>query len=114
MQTETNMKVCSSKVKDVVKVFITFLKDKSTKENGIMAKYKALAYANGLMGNFMKVIGSIIKKVDKASINGLMEDNIKAVIEMIKNMVKGHIYGLMVENILENGRMIKGMEKAST
>ena len=70
MRMATNMKVCSNRVKDQVRVFIIFLKDKSTKENGTMGKYKVLVYVNGLMENIMKVIGLIIRKVDKVSING--------------------------------------------
>jgi len=114
MRTVTIMRGCLSKGKDVGKGHITFQTVKFTKANGITERLKALEYVNGLMGKLIKVIGSIIKKMEWVFSNGLMGVNIVDIIEMIKNMVKVPIFGLMAENISANGKMISAMEKVNT
>lgn len=113
-QTVTIMKACLNKEKDVDKEHITFRMVKSTKVSGTMEKLKALGYVNGLMEKLIKVIGSIIRKMEWDFSNGLMGVNIVDTIEMIKNMAKVPMFGLMVENISANGKMISAMEKANT
>ncbi len=59
------MKECLNKVKGQEKARIISHRDKYIKENGIMEKYKGLEYVNGPMASIIKVIGWIIKKVDR-------------------------------------------------
>ncbi len=60
-----SMKECLNKGKDQDKERIILLKDSYIKGNGIMVKYKALVYVNGLMESIIRVIGWITKKVGK-------------------------------------------------
>lgn len=92
----TNTKECLSRGKEVDKGRTILLMDKYTKANGITARLRDLAYANGLTEKSTKVIGLTVKRMVKEFINGLMEDSTKALIEMTKNKDKAHIFGPMV------------------
>jgi hypothetical protein len=57
----------------------------------------------------MKVIGRIIKCMEKELLNGQMEEFMKATMLKIKNKVWVKLLGLMVELIKECGKMVCSM-----
>lgn len=57
----------------------------------------------------MKVIGRIIKCMEKEPLNGQMEEFMKAIMLRIKNRVWGKLLGLMVELMKECGKMVCNM-----
>jgi hypothetical protein len=67
----------------------------------------------GLMEEYIKEIGSIIKCMVVANINGKMVVVTKANTITIKNMDMVFIHGLMAEDMKDTGKMVKGKEEVN-
>lgn len=70
-----------------------------------------MASIYGLMEEYMKEIGQIIRCMEKDYINGKMAEVMKDNIIMIKSMVMEFILGQMVEDMRDIGKMEKDKEK---
>lgn len=73
--------------------------------DGNKVKLMAMENTVGVMGGYMKVIGSIIICKDMENISGLMVEYMKESINKIKRMVLEYIIGRMVRNMKEHGKM---------
>ena len=104
-----NIKACSNKEKEMVRVLTTMQRDKFIKEAGSMEELKGLESVNGQMESIILGNGKTIKNMVKGFTHGQMAENMKETTEMIKNMVKELTLGLTKGNILGNGKMTKGM-----
>jgi len=68
-------------------------------------------FTNGLMEEFMKVIGKIIKCTAMVCLHGQMERNIWESMLKIKSMDVVYSNGLMARNMMVNGEMESKMVK---
>ena len=82
-----------------------------TREISFKITFMALASIDGLMGEYIKESGLIIKWKEKAFSLGVMAVVMSEAIKMIRNMVMAHLNGLMVASILVNGSWVNSMEK---
>jgi hypothetical protein len=114
IQMGIDMKVCSSKAKEMGKAPIIYLTALSIKGNGLMAELKAKAFANGRMASDIKDHGLTTKSMGMEYIHGQMAEDMKGNIKMIKSMAQGLTLGRMEGSIKENGKMIKDMGKVNT
>lgn len=112
-QMEINMKECSSKEKEMARVYIIQLMAPYTRDNGSMVELKAKESANGRTEEYTRALGSTIKNMDMVFILGRTEESTRAIINTIRNMGLALTHGQMVENMQENGKMTKDTEEVS-
>ena len=73
------------------------------KGTGLMTRQKAMAYITMSMGQYMKVIGRGIYRMDKEKKSGLMDLLLKAIIRMAKKVAWVITFGQINLNMLANG-----------
>ena len=65
----------------------------------------------GVMAEFTKELGKIIKCMDMEIFNGRTEKDILEIILKIKKKGEEYLYGQMVENMMESGKMVNSTAK---
>lgn len=112
-QMEINMKECSSKEREMARVYIIQPMVPYIRENGSMVELKAREFANGRTEENTRALGQTIKNMDMVFTLGPMEESTRVTINTIRNTGLGLTHGQMVENTLENGKMTKDTEEVS-